>query len=324
MSRLESFLAPQPPPVGIEIASGHVTVVRASPGGLPVSIAAAAVEPLPPGALSPALNEPNIRDRAAVVEAVRRALDRTGARRRRAVLVVPDTVARVSLLRFEKVPARRADLLELIRWQVRKTVPFRVEDAQLTFAPAGRSGDGGREWAVLLARQDIVAEYESVCQEAGAQVGVVDLATLNLVNAVVAAGAAPEGDWLIVNAAAEYLSVAILRGGDLLFFRHRGSDGEESLADVVHQTAMYYEDRLQGRGFSRVLLGGVAQAAGGVVQGSAPADGVRHQLEARLRVRVETVDPRPAVVLTDRIGMGGAPLDALAPAVGLLLRERMA
>ena len=321
MSRLESFLAPQPPPVGIEIASGHVTVVRASPGGLPVSIAAAAVEPLPPGALSPALTAPTIRARAAGVQAVRRALDRTGARRRRAVLVVPDTVARVSLLRFEKVPARQADLLELIRWQVRKTVPFRVEDAQLTFAPAGRSGDGGREWAVLLARQDIVAEYESVCQEAGAQVGVVDLATLN---AVVAAGAAPEGDWLIVNAAAEYLSVAILRGGDLLFFRHRGSDGEESLADVVHQTAMYYEDRLQGRGFSRVLLGGVAQAAGGVVQGSAPADGVRHQLEARLRVRVETVDPRPAVVLTDRIGMGGAPLDALAPAVGLLLRERMA
>jgi Tfp pilus assembly PilM family ATPase len=201
---------------------------------------------------------------------------------------------------------------------MKKSVPFPVEDAQLTFAPTSSFADGGREFVVVLARRDIVAEYESVCQDAGVQVGVVDLATLNLINTVVAAGAAPDGDWLLVNAAGDYLSVAILRGPDLLFFRQRGAEGDDTLADVVHQTAMYYEDRLQGRGFTRALLGGAesAGAAGDVTSA------VRQQLEQRLRVRVDGIDPRPAVTLADRIAVNASVLDTLAPAIGLLLRER--
>jgi type IV pilus assembly protein PilM len=324
MSRFTSLFALPAPAVGVEIASGRVTVVRLLPGSSPATVGSATVEPLPPGAVVPALNDANILDPPAVTEAVRNALERTGARRKRAVLVVPDSVAKVSLLRFEKVPARQSDLIELIRWQVRKTVPFRVEDAQLTFAPAATAPDGSREFVVVLARRDVVAEYERVCQDAGVQVGVVDLTTFNLINTVTATGAAPDGDWLLVNAAGQYLSVAILRGTELLFFRHRGSEGEGSLADVVHQTAMYYEDRLQGRGFTRVLLAGAGQAVAGA---RPPADAldpgqVKEQLEARLRVRVDAVDPRPAVVIADRIGASPALLDSLAPSVGLLLRER--
>src|SRR5918994_1019669 len=235
MSGLGSLLGAAAPTVGIEITSPRVAVVRLVPGSSPPAVGSATVEPLPAGAVVPALNEPNILDRGAVLNALRRALDRTSARRKRAVLVIPDTSAKLSLLRFEKVPSRQADLVELIRWQVKKSVPFRIEDAQLTFAPTSTPSDGGREFVVVLARRDIVAEYESVCQDAGGQVGVVDLATLNLINAVVGAGAAPDGDWLLVNAAGEYLSVALLRGNDLLFFRHRGSDGDDTLADVVHQ-----------------------------------------------------------------------------------------
>ena len=44
--------------------------------------------------------------RAALVAALRSALDKLGSRPRRVALVIPDTAAKVSLLRFEKVPAR--------------------------------------------------------------------------------------------------------------------------------------------------------------------------------------------------------------------------
>ena len=60
---------------------------------------------------------------------------------------------------------------------------------------------------------------------------------------------------------------------DLMFFRSRGAEGEGTLADLVHQTAMYYEDRLSGAGFSRVMLCGastVADAPGGDVGRAAP------------------------------------------------------
>ena len=84
----------------------------------------------------------------------------------------------------------------------------------------------------------------------------VDLATFNVINAVLAGAGAPTGDWLLVNITADYASIALLRGPHLIFFRNRAADTEGTLADLVHQTAMYYEDRLNGAGFARVLLAG--------------------------------------------------------------------
>jgi Tfp pilus assembly PilM family ATPase len=307
------------PTIGIEISGDRVTVVRLGTES-PSVVRGVAVEPLPPGAVVPALNAPNIADAAAVTAAIRRALAAVDGKARQVALVLPDPVAKVSLLRFEKVPSRAADLLELIRWQVRKSTPFRIEDAQLTYFAGATSPEGASEFVVTLARRDIVQEYEGACQQAGVHAGVVDTATLNLANAVLAAGA-PDTDWLLVNLAADYQTLAILRGAHLIFVRHRGADGEGSLADVVHQTTMYYEDRLQGRGFARVVLAGAGR---GFTAEGAEADAVRRQLELRLQTRVDVIDPRPAIALSDRITASPVLLDTLAPAVGLLLRERTA
>src|SRR5262249_52822655 len=144
--------------------------------------------------------------------------------------------------------------------------------------------------------------------------GLVDISTFNVVNSVVAGTDLPAGDWLLVNTASDYASIAILRGPNLVFFRSRAADADGTLADLVHQTAMYYEDRLQGAGFTRVVLAGVGARQ--------DLDQVRRTLEERLTTPVETVDPRPAAALTDRISAAAALLDTLAPLVGLLLRDR--
>jgi Tfp pilus assembly PilM family ATPase len=324
MSRLAALFGAPTPSLGVEISATRVAVVRLAPDGDPALVTGLAVEALPAGAVVPALNATNIADRAAVSGAIRRGVQQLGGRGRRAVLVLPDTIAKVSLLRFDKVPTRAADLAALVSWQVRKSAPFPANQAQLSYV-AGATVDGGaREFVVTMARTDIVAEYEGVCQDAGLHTGVVDLATFNLVNAVLAAGGPSHGDALLVNLAPDYLAVVILRDGQLMFYRHRGSDGEGSLADVVHQTAMYYEDRLGGRGFTRAILAGAGRArvAAAPEFAALDIDGVRRQLEARLDTRVEMIDPRPAVTLTDRIGTDAALLDTLAPVVGLLLRER--
>jgi hypothetical protein len=135
---------------------------------------------------------------------------------------------------------------------------------------------------------------------------------------VLAGAGAPTGDWLLVNMAGSYTSIALLRGTAVIFFRNRGADTEGTLADLVHQTAMYYEDRLKGAGFARVFLSGAgteeADKAGEI-------DLIRRSLEERLRTPVDTVDARAAATLTDRITAAPALLDALAPLVGLLLRD---
>ncbi len=324
MSFFDTLRRTPAPTVAVEIARHSVAAASLEVrGGSPV-IAAHASEPLPGGALVPSLTGQNVHDQAAVVAALDRVLERLGGRPRRVGLVVPDVVAKVSIVRFEKVPQRAQDLDELVRWQIRKTAPFAVEDAQVGYAP-GLLAPDGQDFVVSLARRAVVAEYEQICAAVGAHAGIVDLATFNVVNAVIAAGdpstgsrlarAESRADWLLVHMAPDYGSLAIVRDDALIFFRNRAADSDGSLADLVHQTAMYYEDRLQGSGFSRVVLAGAGRDA-------ADADAVRRSLEERLQTPVDTVDPRAAAALTDRISAAPALLDTLAPLVGMLLRDR--
>ena len=105
----------------------------------------------------------------------------------------------------------------------------------------------------------------------------------------------------------------MIRGEHLVFFRHRSEESEGTLADLVHQTAMYYEDRLNGTGFEKVWLAGTATMA--------DADDVRRDLETRLGAAVEQVDPAAAASLVDRISTTPDVADALAPLVGVLRRQ---
>ena len=118
------------------------------------------------------------------------------------------------------------------------------------------------------------------------------------------------------------MSIALLRGPHLIFFRNRAADTEGTLADLVHQTAMYYEDRLKGAGFARVVLAGAGATGAAGAQHAGDIEQVRRSLEERLRTPVDTIDPRASVALTDRITAAPALLDTLAPLVGLLLRNR--
>jgi type IV pilus assembly protein PilM len=318
MSPLPSFLASPPPSVGVEIASDRVTAVSVTrqPDGW--IVAGHGTERLAAGVVTPSLNAVNVHDARALAAALRSAFEKLGAKPRRIALVIPDTAAKLSLLRFEKIPAA-ADLDQLIRWQVRKAAPFKPEDAQVSWVPAAAIPGGGREYLVTLARRDIVESYMNACADAGAEAGVVDLASLNLINAALASGGATTaGDWLVVHVAQDYATLAIVRDQELIFFRTRQLEGEADLADVIHQTAMYHEDRLAGARFARVVLSGAS------ARGAEAGERLRRSLEERMGAKVEALDFRGTAAMRDRITAGPELLDALAPAIGVVLRERVA
>jgi Tfp pilus assembly PilM family ATPase len=318
MSFLSTLRDSPAPAVAVEIAANRVSAAALEWRGGQPTIALHATEPLPAGALVPALTAANIHDRAQVLEPLTRVLERVG-RPRRVGMVVPDVVAKVSLVRFETIPGKAQELDQLIRWQVRKAAPFALEEAQISYIPGLRSDDG-QEYVVTLARRSVIEEYEGLCAAAGAHAGIVDLSTFNVVNAVLAGSATPTADWLLVNMAADYTSIALLRGENLIFFRNRAADTEGTLADLVHQTTMYYEDRLKGAGFAQVILAGAGATP---LEQTIDIDAARRNLEERLRTPVDLVDPRAAATLTDRITAAPALLDTLAPLIGLLLRDRV-
>jgi Tfp pilus assembly PilM family ATPase len=307
------------PTVAVELSAQRVTGASLELRGSKQVVRAHAIVPLPPGALTPSLTTTNVHDRGAVAAALKRVLQHLG-NPHRIGLVIPDPVAKISLVKFQQVPAKAQDLDQVIRWQVRKAAPFPIEEAQVSFVPAAHGPDG-QEFIVSLAKREIVTEYESLCADGGAHAGLIDVSTFNVINAVLAGTGAPSGDWLLVNVAPDWASMAILRGHDVMFFRSRGAEGEGTLADLVHQTAMYYEDRLSGAGFGRVMLCGASTAGDAH---SADNGALRRSLEERLGTSVSTVDPRNAAALVDRIDGSPALLDALAPLVGMLVRDQEA
>ncbi len=311
MVSLPGWLTTPPPTLGLHLDVRRVTAVVAdTEGGTPV-IRAVGSAVLPDGALVPSLASRNVIDREACVRAVRDAVAQVGGRHRRVSLAVPDTAAKVSILSFEHVPASPRDLDQLIRLQLRKTMPFPVEQAQLAWS-RGSVDTAGTTIVVAAMRRDITEEYEAVCSQAGLHAGTVDLATFNVVNLALLAGSLP-ADSLLVHVTPGYASIAVVRDGHVIFFRTRPADAAEPVPDVVHQTRMYYEDRLGGQGFARVVV-----AAGPDV---ANREGGARSLEALFETPVTMLSLDGVAGFGDRVQATDAVVGQIAAPAGLVLRE---
>ena len=308
------------PTAAIALAADAVSAVQLAWSQNRPTITAHARAELPPGTLTPAVAGPNIPDAKTVADALGHVLGRLPRRPSRVALVVPDSAAKVSLVRFDKVPTRAVDLEQLIRWRVRKAAPFRLEEAQITYTPGAAVDGDGREFVIALTRRAVVEEYERVCAMAGAHAGLIDLASFNVINMALAASTGTaSADWLLVHVAVGYSTLAIVRGGELIFFRNRPAQGDGNLADLVHQTAMYYQDRLGGTGFGLTLLAGEPQLE---ALGGSPG-AMRRAVEERLGTGLESIATVMRAPVKDETGADAALLDTLAASVGLLVRDRL-
>ncbi|HLI04496.1 MAG TPA: hypothetical protein VKU93_09510, partial [Terracidiphilus sp.] len=114
------------PPAAVEVSPERVlAAARTGAAGEP----AYACVTLPPGALTPGIEGTNVQEPGVVAAAIRAALDELSPRKRSVTLVLPDTVVRVFVLDFDAFPAKAAEALQVLRFRLRKMVPFDVEHA---------------------------------------------------------------------------------------------------------------------------------------------------------------------------------------------------
>ena len=314
---IRSVVSTPSPRAAIEIAPDGVRAVVLSWTRTGPVVVAHATASLPEGAIVPSVTSTNIANRPIVSEAVRAVLDQLPSRPRKIGLAIPDCAATVSLVSLKHVPTRKRDLEELIRWKVGRVSPFSPEDTQIAFTPGALIPEGGREFVVVMIRRDVSMEYEAVCVDAGTHAGILDLASFSLINALFVAGRVGQsGDWLLIHEASRYHTLAIIRGEDLIFFRTRASnpEGKDSLADLVHQSVMYYEDRLRGTGINLTVL---AEQSVGDWEANVI---VREILNDRIGTPVEIAIP--GVAVSESSILKQRSLAKLAAPVGLLLRER--
>jgi type IV pilus assembly protein PilM len=209
------------PRVACEIMPQGVVAGCSADAATPLSAVARVT--LVEGAVVPSLKPGNIVDRVAVTAAIRSVLEQIGARANvrdaNLTLVIPDSAVRVLLLDFEALPSREAEALPLVRFRLKKLLPFDSDEAMVTYQTMSTSKGVVRVLAVAIPR-DVLSEYETAAREAGFEPGCVLPSTLACLAAVGDAEPA-----LLVNANSFGVTAAIVRGGVLLL--HRSVDLQE-------------------------------------------------------------------------------------------------
>ena len=204
------------PRLACEIFAGGVVAGRSPEPGLP--LAAVSRADLPGNAVLPGLKPGNIIDRVAVIAALRRSLEQVGARSnaRNAdlTLIIPDAAVRVLLLDFDSLPTKLSEALPIVRFRLKKLIPFDADEAMVSFQIMSTSRSMIRVLAVAIPR-DVLSEYESAVREAGFEPGAVLPSTL----AALAALNEGEGASLVVNAHPQGVTTAIVRAGIVLLHR---------------------------------------------------------------------------------------------------------
>jgi type IV pilus assembly protein PilM len=207
-----------------------------------------AAEPIPADSLRPSLLESNVANHAAVSSAIRSAMNQVQPRVKSLTVVVPDSAVRVFLLDFDTLSSRQDEALPVLRFRLRKSVPFDVEHAGISYQILSEGSSRlETQWKVLAAiiPGPILDEYEAVVRMAGFEPGALMPASLAALAAIDSQEAV-----LVANLSAQALSTSIVSGNDILLYRTVELPMEPLAVQAEVQRAIavaaaFFEDRLQ-------------------------------------------------------------------------------
>jgi type IV pilus assembly protein PilM len=244
---------PARPRLACEITAECVIAARANEQGGSVDMHT--IRSLPAGSVLPSLKDPNVLNPAALANAISDALQTVGGGRSRDVTaVLPDAAVRTVLLEFEAFPQSPEDAAGVVKLRMRKSLPFDVEKARLSYHVC--RGGAMVKVVAAVALTSVIEEYEAAIREAGYAPGVVLPSTLAAVSAI-------ESDrpTLVVKVDFAAVTVAILDRDDLRLVRtlenSRGRNIDpQQLADDVFPSVVFFQDTFNSK-IERVLVGGV-------------------------------------------------------------------
>jgi type IV pilus assembly protein PilM len=261
------------PLIACEIALDYVAAARWTRAGM--GLDGFAVEKLPSGSILPTAAEVNLLDAATVRAAVGRVFARIRAKNEAVALILPDAVIRVFVLHFDVFPRKREEAIPMLRWRLKKSVPFEAEETLISYMRQA-ARDDGVDIVTGLARLRIVREYESLVESVGMSPGVVISSTLAALPLL-----SDERPALLARVAGSTLTTAIVREGVLCGYRCISLPADAShltpqaLLDEIYPLAAYYQDSWS-EGIAQVRLAGLGDRT----------DGFREPLERELHCPV--------------------------------------
>jgi type IV pilus assembly protein PilM len=245
------------PKLACEIAADRVLAGRLMDQG--GGLEACAAHELAPGSVVPDLVENNLRQRTAVREGIETALGGVAGRSRDVIAIVPDAAVRIMLVDFETLPSDHEEALGVVRFRLKKSLPFDVDKAKVSYHSQKIKGEMKVVAAVALG--SVIEDYEAAFREAGFSPGVVLPSTLAALGA--AEGKRPT---LVIKVDAHTTSLAILNEDQLQLFRTlenaRGiTISGEQLAEEVYPSIVFFQDTYE-LNIEQIYVAGLPETGG--------------------------------------------------------------
>jgi len=253
LEKLRAILEDPPPAMAFEITEAGIAAARIG------QRTEMEFHPLKAGVIEVSPLKENVVDADEFSQAVRSLAGTQAARKRKdAALILPDFSARITVLDFDGFPTDAREQLSLIRFRLKRSVPFDVESAAVSYW-AQASGSKQIDVVVVMAPLEIVARYEAPFRAAGMNPGLVTTSS------IAALELAP-GDGLNVMAklTGRVLTVVVREKSTVKLVRclELPSTSLEDIAAVLVPTFVYVEDNLGRKAESLILCGFGAQAEG--------------------------------------------------------------
>jgi type IV pilus assembly protein PilM len=207
------------------------------------------------GVIAPGLNIPNVLNPDGLRETLKGALAAVTGKSRDVIVVLPDVAIRVMLLDFETLPDKPDEIEPVIRFRLKKSLPFDVEQAALSYEVTRSNGNVMAVAAV--SPREIIDEYEKAFRDAGFEPGVVmpsSLAALGLVEG--------ERPTLVLKVDPLNITITAVERKQLRLVRtlenpYGASVTAADLAEAVLPSIVFFEDTFAAH-IEKVYIGGIA------------------------------------------------------------------
>jgi type IV pilus assembly protein PilM len=207
------------------------------------------------GVLAPGLNSPNVLNPEALRTALSGALGSVAGKSRDVVVVLPDVAIRLMLLDFESLPVKPSEIDPVIRFRLKKSLPFDVDQATLSYSVSRVTG--GVRVAAAVSPREIIEEYEKAFRDIGYEPGVVlpsSLAALGLVDG--------ERPTLVLKVDPLNITITAVEHKELRLVRtldnpQSGNFSAEDLSEAVLPSIVFFEDTFAAH-IEKIYIGGHA------------------------------------------------------------------
>jgi type IV pilus assembly protein PilM len=177
-------------------------------------------------------------------------------KRKPAAVILPDYAARVTVLDFDSFPSSLEEQNSLVRFRVKKTIPFDIDSAAVSHHVQPHPASKKVDVIAVTVSMEVIARYEALFRGSGFQPGVVTtsaLAALNLYHINDGEGVA-----VLAKLSGRALTVSVISSNIVKLFRCVALEeaSEEEILGVLHPTFAYVEDEL-GSPVSRLITCGI-------------------------------------------------------------------